>query len=173
VVLVDAAPGGSDQASILLVGWAPHGVHGIYPRGYPGGINHQDFGLVPNGGSDGTNTFPAWVDWFEWAHGIAVEDFRYVGRAANIDTGNLSLTGTNCITPLNTLYHRCLTADGSARWAYYVPRRLFEFLHQQARSGVTNSTLAIDEIAGHPVLKANGFPIRVAEKMTIAESIVA
>jgi hypothetical protein len=173
IAKIDAGPVGSDQMSILLVGWAPHGVHGIYPTGYPGGIKHQDFGLVSNGGSDGTNTFPAWVDWFTWHHGIVVEDYRYLARACNIDSSAITVSGTNAITPLITLYYRCLTADKSARWAYYVPRTLGEMLHQQARTGVTNSTLTIETIAGQPVTKAMGIPIRIAEKMTAAESIVA
>jgi hypothetical protein len=173
IVKVDASPSGSDQMSILLVGYAPHGVHGIYPKGFPGGIKHQDFGLVSNGGTDGTNTFPAWVDWFTWHHGIAVEDWRYVGRACNIDSSAISVSGTNAITPFITLYHRCLVADKSARWTYYAPRFLAEMLHQQARTAVTNSTLRIEEVAGVEIVKVMGIPLRTAEKMTITESIVS
>jgi hypothetical protein len=136
IVKVDASPSGSDQMSILLVGFGAARRARHLPDRLPmvGGVKHQDFGLVSNGGSDGTNTFPAWVDWFTWHHGIAVEDYRYLARACNIDSSAITVSGTNAIT-LITLYHRCLTADKSARWAYYVPRFLGEMLHQQAAHG--------------------------------------
>lgn len=173
VVLVDAAPAGNDQASAVLIGWAEHGVHAVYPKGMPGGIAHRDFGLQPDAISDGTNTAPGFVHTFKWDYGLAVEDFRYCGRAANIDTSAISLTGTNVITAMVTLHHRCNTRDKSARWAYYLPRRLAEFLHQQARSGVTNSTLQIQDIGGQPITTFLGHPVRTADLLTITESIVA
>jgi hypothetical protein len=139
VIKVDAAPAGSDQFSILLAGFADHGVHGIYPAGpdMVAGVLHNDFGLVSNGGSDGTNTFPAFVDYFEWHHGLAVEDWRYIARAANLDSGAILPTNTNIIDAMTTLFHRCLTTDGSARWAYFIPRFGAEMLHKQARNATT------------------------------------
>jgi hypothetical protein len=173
IKLVDAAPSGSDQASILLIGWAAHGVHCIYPKGLPGGINHRDFGENPTYGSDGTNTYPAFMDWFEWDYGLAVEDFRYCARAANIDTSAISYTVRNVITAMIALAHRCLVDDASARWAFYMPRFLAEYLQQQAINAVSTSTLKIEEIAGRKVTTVMGFPVRVADEMTITESIVA
>lgn len=173
IVLVDAAPSGGDQGSVLLVGWGPHAVHGIFPDGAPGGLNHKDYGEVSNGGTDGTNTFPAYVDWFEWDHGLAVEDYRYVARAANVDSSAIANNGTNLIDGMITLYHRCLTADSSVRWGYYLPRFFAEFLHKQARNNTTQSTLKIEEIGGQRVTTFLGIPVRTADLMTISESIVA
>lgn len=173
VILVDAAAAGSDQGSALLLGWGAHGVHGIYPKGFPAGINHQDFGLQPDAISDGTNSAPGYLHTFKWDYGLAVEDYRYCARAANIDSSAISATGTNIITALITLFHRCLTADQSVRWAYYLPRRYAEFLHQQARSGVSNSTLKIEEIGGKKVTTFLGIPVRTADLLGIAESVVS
>lgn len=173
LIKVDAAPTGSDQASIILAGWAPHGVHAIYPDGAPGGLNHKDYGEVANGGSDGTNTFPAYIDWFEWDHGLAIEDYRYVARASNIDTGNILSTGSNILDAMITLFHRCLTADGSARWGYYMPRFIAELLHKQARNNTTQSTLRIEEIGGQRITTFLGIPCRTADLMTIAEGQTA
>lgn len=178
IVLVDAAASGGDQMSVLLVGWAPHGVHAVYPSALPGGILHKDYGEVANGGTDGTNTFPAFIDWFEWNVGLAIEDFRYCAAARNIDSGKISgsgpgFAGTNILTAMITLYHRCLTADQSARWAWYMPRFAAEMLHQQARSGVTQSTLRIDDVGGQRIVSYLGIPVRVADVMTTFESVLA
>jgi hypothetical protein len=40
IIKADAAAAGSDQASIVLVGWGPKGVHMIYPEGIPNAADH-------------------------------------------------------------------------------------------------------------------------------------
>jgi hypothetical protein len=174
IVKVDASPSGSDQGSVILVGFGPHGVHGIYPEGpdMVGGVLHKDYGEVSNGGSDGTNTFPAFVDYFEWHHGLAVEDYRYLARACNIDSSAIAANGTNLITSMRTLYHRCLTQDQSVQWAYFLPRFYGEMLHQQAASAAIYS-LTVETIGGQRITKYLGIPVYVADLMTIAESIVS
>jgi hypothetical protein len=175
VVKVDAAPAGSDQFSVLLVGFADHGVHGIYPSGpdMVAGVLHKDYGEVSNGGSDGTNTFPAFVDYFEWHHGLAVEDFRYVARAANIDSSAILATGNNLLGAMRTLRHRVLIEDQSAKWAYFIPRFGAEMLDNQAVNATGNSTLSIDNISGKPIQTFGGIPVYTADLLSIAESIVA
>lgn len=175
VVKVDGSPSGSDQFSVLLVGFGDHAVHGIYPAGpeMVAGVLHNDFGLVSNGGSDGTNTFPAFVDYFEWHHGLAIEDFRYVARAANIDSSAILATGNNLLGAMRTLRHRVLIEDQSVRWAYFLPRFGAEMLDNQAVNATGNSTLSIDNISGKPIQSFGGIPVYTADIMTIAESIVA
>jgi len=164
-----SAASGSDQASILLIGFAPHGVHAIYPGGMPNFLEHKDYGLQPDGGTDGTNSFPAYVDWWKWNYGLAVEDYEYVARAMNIDVSALSNTGTNIIDALIDLRHKCRVADSSARWVFVAPPEIANKLDHQARSGVTNSTLRIEQFEGAPCVSAFGYPILTCDKMLATE----
>lgn len=164
-----AAASGSDQASILLIGFAPHGVHAIYPGGMSNFLDHKDYGLQEQGGTDGTNTFPAYVDWWKWNYGLAVEDYEYVARACNIDMSAISNTGTNIIDALIDLRHKCRTEDASARWVFVAPADVTNKLDHQARSGTTNSTLSIREFEGIPCVSAFGYPILTCDKMLTTE----
>jgi hypothetical protein len=113
----------------------------------------------------GTNEFRAYVDWVQVTAGIAVENYRYVARACNIDSSAIAKNGTNAIEALIETMYAVEYMDDSVRWAYYVNRTLAKFLHHQARTGVSNATLTIEQIAGKPVVMANGFPIRVSDAL--------
>jgi len=175
IVKVDASPSGSDQASVILAGFGDHAVHGIYPRGpdMVAGVLHKDYGEVSNGGSDGTNTFPAFVDYFEWHHGLAVEDYRYLARACNIDTSAVLVTGSNVINAMRTLIHRVLSTDNSVKWAFFLPRFLAEILDQQAINATVASTLKVEDIGGVRVTTFFKIPVYTADLMSIAEAIVS
>ena len=49
-----------------------------------GGVKHTDMGDQVTKDSGGTNEFRAFVDFFDWHWGLAVEDYRYVCRVANV-----------------------------------------------------------------------------------------
>lgn len=170
---IDAAPAGSDQMSIALIGWGRDTVHMCYPQGSAAGVEHDDLGVQLTKDAGGTNEFRAYVDWVQVTAGFAVENYRYVARACNIDSSAIAKNGTNAIEALIELLYAVEYQDDSVRWTYYAPRTLAKFLHYQARSGVTGGTLTIEQIEGKPVVMANGFPIRVSDGLTIAESIVS
>lgn len=173
VLKIDASPSGSDQMSIVLLGWGQEAVHMVYPQGSAAGIEHDDLGVQVTKDAGGTNEFRAYVDWVQVSAGIAVENYRYVARACNIDKSALAKNGTNAIEALIELLYAVEYQDQSVRWVYYAPRYLAKYLHHQARTGVTNATLTIEQIEGKPVVMANGFPIRVSDGLTVAEAIVS
>src|SRR5688572_30311512 len=82
---------GSDNASILLVGWGPLTVHGVYPKGTPAGLQHLDHGrqTVDTTAGVGGARLSVYQDEWKWKAGLAVRDWRYVVRIANIDVSNL------------------------------------------------------------------------------------
>ena len=41
--IIDASGSSTDNTSIYLVGWAPHTVHGIYPKGSKAGLIHDSW----------------------------------------------------------------------------------------------------------------------------------
>jgi hypothetical protein len=175
IIKADAAAAGSDQASIVLVGWGSTGVHMIYPEGTTGGIKHTDMGDQLTKDAGGTNEFRAFVDVFDWHWGLAVEDYRYVCRIANVDTSNLTAAATLVIEAMIKGWYQTMAGRGdkSVRWAWYCDPLVAAFLHLQARAGVTNSTLRIDTIDGQPVTMFLGAPVRVTDGLLNTEAIVA
>jgi hypothetical protein len=119
VLKIDAAPVGSDQHSIALLGWGPESVFMTYPQGSAAGIEHEDMGEQLTKDAGGTNEFRAYVDWVQMTAGFAVANYRYVARACNIDGSALSTTGTNILDALDALYDQVEYEDTSVRWVYY------------------------------------------------------
>lgn len=174
VIKCDAAAAGGDQNSVFLLGWGPRAVHMIYPKGASGPIKHTDFGkiVVDDGGGTGKK-LPVWFDWFEWFPGLSVEDYRYICRLCNIDTSALSSTGTNLLEGMIKQFHQVQYRDKSVRWNYYGDRTIGTYLHLQARAGVAQSTLRIEDIGGNPVTKFLGVPFRETDGLVPTESVLA
>lgn len=171
IILHDSSPSGSDQTSILLVGWGPESVFGIVPKGMPAGFQMEDRGKQDVQDANG-NTYVAWVTWMKWYFGLVVKDYRKVVRIANIDTSQLSASGGALIDSMISAYYKLIEPQG-VRLAWYCNRLVAEYLHKQARSEVKNSTLSWDMVEGRPVLSFMGAPIRVTDAITNTESIVA
>lgn len=171
IVKADPAAAGSDQTSVYLVGWGLNSVYLFTPKGVPGGLQKQDLGKQL--WDDGTGKkFPAWVTHWRWQFGLAVQDWRYVGRIANIDTGAISATGTNLIESMIDMYHQMDSHTG-VRFAWYANRTIGKFLHKQARNETGSSTLAIENIAGQPVTTILGIPVRITDTILSTEAVVS
>lgn len=173
IILDDPAAGGSDQASVLLLGFGSHAVHGIYPTGTMAGLDHQDLGLqVLDDGDNSGNVLPQFVDWFEWHYGLAIEDWRYVARGANVDTGNLQADSLDLARLMIRLTHLVKIEDRSVTWAFVVPRTVATYLDLQADARVVPN-LATQNIGGAIITSFRGIPIYTADKMLITEDVVA
>lgn len=83
--VIDAKGTGSKCTSLWLIAWGNDTVHGIYPKGSQGGIDHTDLERQTVTDDIG-NKFEALVDRYQWDCGLAVRDWRAVVRIANIDT---------------------------------------------------------------------------------------
>src|SRR5690554_2342321 len=87
--IIDMGGTNNANSSIWLVLWGDH-VHGIYPKGTTAGLDHKDMGVELVDDGTGRNAkFRAYRDYYSWAAGIAVRDWRYVVRIANIDSEEL------------------------------------------------------------------------------------
>jgi hypothetical protein len=95
---------GSDNTSIWLVGWAPGKAYGIYPKGSKAGLDFQDRGIqdILVDATAG-EYMRAYVSWFQWKCGLAVQDYRYVVRIANIDVSDLLTASDSTDTSANIL----------------------------------------------------------------------
>jgi hypothetical protein len=171
-----SAGGSANLTSIWLVGWGPNSVHGIYPKGSVAGLRHEDLGLETVQDAAGNN-FRAYQDHYQWKCGMALRDWRYVVRIANIDVTALEAgtTGTPADPDLLMLMVRSLERIQSVTGvtpAFYANRTVRSFLRQQAIRGTQQSTLTYDELGGRPMVSFSGVPVRRVDAILSTETAV-
>lgn len=165
---------GSDNASVWLIGWSPNTVHGIYPKGSTAGLYHEDLGKRPVLDGNG-DTFMAYQDHYQWKCGIAMRDWRYVVRIANIDISNLTkdaATGTDLIDKMTIALEQIYSLSG-VRPAFYVNRTIKSFLRRQIVNKTASGTLTMEMVAGKEVVTFGGVPVRRTDALNNAEGLVA
>lgn len=88
--VVDAGGSGAGACtSAWLVSWGDRTVHGLYPKGSQGGLEHTDLGRQTVNDDEG-RSFEALVSRYQWRLGIAVRDWRACVRVANIPVAGLA-----------------------------------------------------------------------------------
>jgi hypothetical protein len=165
---------GSDNTSIWLVGWGENTVTGIYPKGSKAGLVHEDLGLDTVLDSNG-KPFRAYRDHYQWKCGIAVKDWRYVVRIANIDVSELlktAATGADLIDLMTRALERIKSLNG-VRPAFYCNRTIRSFLRRQMVHKVVNSTLTMMDVGGKTVMGFSEVPVRRVDAITNAEATIS
>lgn len=186
--IIDAGGTGTDNTSIWIVVWGPETVHCFTPKGAPTGLQHMDKGeqrvFDAAGGS-----YYAYVDRYKWQLGLAVRDWQYCVRIANIDVSDLAtVNAANLInllvralrkmptTPTNT--SPIQTSDAPTgrtgpmgRTVIYCNRTISTYLDLQAMNK-TNVYLTATEWGGRPVTTFRGIPIRNVDAILNTESRV-
>lgn len=178
--VLDAGGTGSDNSSIYLVGWGEDTICGIYPKGSKAGLQHEDLGLGDAFDSS-NNRFRAYLDWWQWKLGLAVIDWRYCVRIANIDVSDLT-AGNAAAADLISLLNQALDIIPSysdCRPAIYMNRTVKSMLRAQAEAAKRSTSLSVSEAnaqLGHPVrpgdLNWSGIPIRIVDKLVKTEARV-
>lgn len=183
--ILDAGGTGSDNSSVWLCGWGENSVHGIFPKGSKAGITHEDLGLVTVTGSTGIGgtRMRAYQDHWQWKAGLALKDWRYVARIANIDNSELAgLSGaqevgdaTFIVKLMSRAIDRLPTLNG-IKPCFYANRTIMSLLRVAALEK-SNSVLSITEGLnqfGQRIFNMNflGIPVRMCDQLTSAESQV-
>lgn len=171
--VIDAGGTGSTNTSIWLVGWGANTISGIYPKGSQAGLNHEDLGLDTVLDDKG-NPFRAYRDHYQWKCGIALRDWRYVVRIANIDVTALvkdAAAGADLINLMTRALERIHSLNG-VRPAFYMNRTVRSILRQQQVAAVKNSTLTVEELYGKRVLMASEVPCRRTDALLNTEARV-
>lgn len=174
--IIDAGGTGSDNTSIWLIGWSDKGVHGIFPKGSKAGLMH-DPGAKPEWveDSDG-NKYKAYLDHYQWKCGVALPDWRYVARVANIDVSALvaESSAADLIKLMSRAMDRIPTFKG-VKPVFYVNRTVFSMLKIQALNK-SSSALGFREALGQ---MGNGMareltfldiPVRLCDALLETES---
>lgn len=102
--VIDGGGTGSDNTSIWLVCWGDDKVYGIYPKGSKAGMQVDDLGLqeVTTDTTTGAR-WRAYETWMQWKVGLAIADYRYVARIANIDVSNMGTASDTTDNSANIL----------------------------------------------------------------------
>lgn len=192
--ILDALGSGSDNTSIWLIGWGEEGLYGIYPKGSKAGLQHMPVSDSSGDGciemDDGTATgatYRAFVDRYQWKCGLAIKNWQYAVRIANIDVSNLvgESSAANLIKFMSRSIDRIPT-NVNVKLAFYMNRTVFSMLKIQALNlsgggaGSGAGALSIEDALlqfGDTIVKAKqlnflGIPIRKCDAITLAESRV-
>lgn len=176
------AVSGSDQTSMWYVRWAPDTIALVHGKNGKAGYQEADRGEIDWQTSTtfgaATSAFRAYVTWFEWEVGLAVMDYRYAVRIANIDTSAaVGLSGQQASTTAEYLpnlmvraYHK-VPNNSKGRGAWYCNRSIGTALHLMALQKATYQ-LTVENFDGKPVTSFLGQPIRIIDQITTAAETV-
>lgn len=181
--VMNAAGTGSTNSSVWLVGWGPNTVYGIYPRGTVGGLVHQDFGRQPwqTSTAIGGGTIDAYVEKWQWKCGLAVKDWRFVVRLANVSVPDLTGgSGTQNAQQLIKFLSRMRSRMpnwGGVQPVFYMNRTLQSMLMIQALDKSQNALSVTAGLNQFGTLGSNltflGIPIRLCDQLLSTETAIA
>lgn len=186
--VIDGGGSGSSNASLWLVGWGDNTTFGIFPKGSQAGLIYEDKGdVTPLYDSNG-NRYEGYTSYFCWKIGLAVKNWEYNVRIANLDTTTAGLAGTappdlyvlmsQAVTKLPTLTRRAsgiteVDSPGDPapgiRPAWYANRTVRTYLDIQAIRD-KNVLLSSKDYAGDPVMEFREIPIRIVDALTNSET---
>ena len=151
--ILNAGGTGSNNSSVYLIGWGGNAICGIFPKGSKAGLTHEDLGLVTVETTAGIagNRMRAYQDHFKWKCGLAVKDWRYGVRIANINNSDLlALTGTQATTAstfITKMMSRAIDRMpmlSGIKPTFYANRTVLSLLRIAAQQE-SNSVISIEE----------------------------
>ena len=173
--ILDAGGTGSDNTSIWLVGWGEQSACGIYPKGSKVGLVHEDLGLetVNDATGIGGSKFRAYLEHFQWKCGLALKDWRYTVRVANIDVSNLNTGSAADLQEFMIKSLHRIPNPGMVRPVFYMNRSCFQYLDLQRRADViAGGQLSYDVVDGKRIPMFRGVPIKIVDALLETEARV-
>lgn len=175
--IINGAGAASDNSSIWLICWGPNSVYGVFPKGSKAGLMHEDLGLVTVETTAGVagNRMRAYQDHWQWKAGIAVKDWRYAVRIANIDISNLvsKSTAADLFDLMIKAIHRIPNLS-MGKPVFYMNRSCFQMLDIQGRDDlISGGGLKADEVEGKIKYSFRGIPVRKVDALVETEAVVS
>ncbi len=172
VIAGGAAGGQTDCSSIWLVCWGANTIHGIFPKGSKAGLEHHDHGEVTVETTAGIagSRMRAFQDQWIWKCGVALRDWRYVVRIANID---ISSNNADLIDLMIKAVHR-IPSLGMGKCAFYMNRTLYQRLDLLKKDDVAaGGGLTMQNFEGSaPAHSFRGIPVRKCDALTEGETAI-
>lgn len=179
----------SNNASILLAGWSPRTIFGVFPKGSAAGLKvrplRQEIAY-----DDVGNPFPARITLFRQEAALCIRDWRWGSRYCNLDVTSAGLGGTSPPDLFATMIEQVLRLPKLAtdvsgitetdakseeglivRPAFYANRTVRGFMDIQAIRD-KNVLISEKDYAGNPVTSFRTVPIRVNDQMLSSEAEV-
>lgn len=171
--VIKAGGSGSDNASIWLICWGEETVTGIFPKGSKAGLIHDDFGEQTAevvAGLPGSR-MRVMQERFQWKPGIAVKDWRYIVRIANIDISDTD--AANVKTIITNMETAVMTPPNKlGKPVFYMNRTMARLLRREARESVgTGGGLTFENFDGRRILMFGDVPIRLVDQLLNSESL--
>ena len=171
--IIDAGGANSVNTSIYLACWGDNSLHGIFPKGSTVGLKHQDLG--EDDAFDANNKrFRAYLDRYEWSAGIALKDWRYVVRIANIDKTKLvtEISAADLIKSMLKAYSLIPSFEGVSA-ALYMNRTVFQMLAIQRAAAVSaGAGITYENVDGKFTPSFMGIPVRICDSLVNNETRV-
>lgn len=179
--VIDAQGSGSDNCSILLIGHGPTAFFGIFPKGKKAGLQRQFKGQQTLYDAAG-KPFEGYRTHYKWELGMAMPDWRYVARAANIDVSDLAGVSPAILSRLFTRMIGRLPAltgsidkDGNmvgVKPVFYVPRVLWTWANIQAQEKTNMGFTNTIDAQGGPVTSFQNVPLKILDQLLTTEARV-
>lgn len=173
--IIDAGGTGSDNTSMWFVTWGDNQTHILYPKGTQAGIKREDMGRQRVTDGSG-NAYYAMEEMFRWHVGLAVKDWRYISRIANIDVSNLLAGSVAVYDFMRKAYWKLQSRRvPGGKMAIYCNRDVLEALDAiNTNSGASDNFTRLKpmEIEGKEVLTYRGIPLRETDALINTEARV-
>lgn len=175
--VISGGGSGADNTSIWLVVWGPNTCHGIFPKGSKAGLMHEDLGETTIENANGVTgaRMRAYEDHWQFKAGVALKDWRYVVRIANIDISNLtSKSGAADLQELMIRAIHRIPNLGMGKPVFYVNRTVRQMLDIQRRDDVqAGGSLVYSDVDGKLLPAFRGIPVRVCDALLETEAVVS
>ena len=185
--IVDAGGSGSDNTSIWFVTWSENATHLIHPKGTKAGIQREDMGRQRVLDAS-NNAYYVKEELFRWHLGLAVRDWRYNARIANIDVSDMIAGSVDLYAKmrkafykLQGVYQTAMTSGGKlnenasveGRTVIYMNRGVLEALDATG-TNASNGALLLKpmELEGRVVQSYRGIPIETTDAILNTETRV-
>lgn len=173
--IIDAGGTGSDNTSIWFVTWGDNQCNLLYPKGTQAGVQREDKGQQRVTDENG-NAYYAKEEMFTWHVGLAVKDWRYVSRVANIDVSDMGAGTVKLYDFMRKAYYKLQNRRvAGGKMAIYCNRDVLEALDALAtNAGSSDSFVRLKpmEIEGKEVMTYRGIPIRETDALLNTEARV-
>lgn len=173
--IIDAGGTGSDNTSIWFVTWGDNQCHLLYPKGTKAGVTREDMGKQRVTDGSG-NAYYAMEEKFTWHVGLAVKDWRYVVRIANVDVSNMAAGSVALYDFMRKAYYQLQNRRvAGGKLCIYCNRDVLESLDALAtNAGASDNFTRLKpmEIQGKEVMTYRGIPIRETDALLNTEARV-
>ncbi len=173
--IIDAGGTGSDNTSIWFVSWGDNQCQLLYPKGTMAGVDRQDMGRQRVTDDNG-NAYYAMEEKFCWNVGLAVKDWRYVSRVANVDVSDMQAGSVQLYNFMRKAYYQLQNRRvAGGKLAIYCNRDVLEALDALAtNAGASDNFTRLKpmEIEGKEVMTYRGIPIRETDALLNTEARV-